>query len=106
MTRVTRDESVLAAPGGPTAVPNVLLLDETAEKVDLAGDDSIDVILRRPHGPSDGLGEDIEGNLLPRNATPKSAWDFFSGLGRKEHIRSWRSATLPNARATHAELGS
>jgi hypothetical protein len=56
---------------------------ETAEKVDLAGGDSIDAILRGPQGPSDGLGEDVEGNLLPRNATPKSASDFFSGLPHK-----------------------
>ena len=50
----------------------VLLLDETAEKVDFAGADSIDANSRRPHGPSDGLGEGAEGNLLPRNAAPKS----------------------------------
>src|SRR4051812_23162588 len=59
------------------------LSSETAEKVDFAGGDSIDAILRRPHGPSDGLGEDVEGNLLPRNATPKSTSDFFSGLVEK-----------------------
>jgi len=55
----------------------VSVFDETAEEVDFAGGDSIDVILRRPHGPSDGFGEDVEGTLLPRNATPKSALDFF-----------------------------
>jgi hypothetical protein len=51
----------------------VSFFDETAEEVDFAGGHSIDAILRRPHGPSDGLGEDVEGNLLPRNASPKSA---------------------------------
>ena len=50
--------------------------DETAEQVDFAGGDSVDATLRRPHGPSDGLGGDIEGNLLPRNGTSNLASDF------------------------------
>src|SRR4051812_40818308 len=63
-----------AAPASASGIPKsceatMSFVDETAEKVDSAGGISIDAILRRPYGPSDGLGEHVEGNLQPQNAT-------------------------------------
>jgi hypothetical protein len=65
--------------------PRAALLDETAEKVDFAGSDSIDAETRRPHGRAAALGAAVEANVLPRNGPADPGPDFFSGLGRKGH---------------------
>jgi hypothetical protein len=71
----------------------VLLVDETAEKVDSTGRDSVGANSRRPYGPSDGFDDVVEGNLLRRTGPPDQASDFFSGLRRNRAFRPSRRAT-------------
>src|SRR4051794_40431988 len=57
--------------------------DETAEKVDFAGGDSIDTETRPPYGRAAALRAAVEANMLPRNGPANSGRDFFSGLRRR-----------------------